>query len=89
MLYGSIIDLYVSINNKGLKIVQGYELENKTEPYTPDSPRITLKDHKPDFNNKPTVRLINVCLYIFVCAVCSFIVTFSAVIVYMYISSLC
>ena len=47
------------INEKGLKIVQGYGLEDKTEPYIPNSPRITLKDHKPDFSRKPTVRLIN------------------------------
>ena len=29
------------------------------EPFKPKTPRVTLKDHKQDFNDKPTVRLIN------------------------------
>ena len=47
------------INSQGKKIVQKYGLEDKTEPYTASQPRVTLKDHKNDFDTKPTVRLIN------------------------------
>ena len=32
------------INKEGLKIVQSYKLEDKTEPYIPNSPRISLKN---------------------------------------------
>ena len=43
---------------KGKKIVQKYGLEDRTEPYKANQPKITMKDHKIGFGSKPTVRLI-------------------------------
>lgn len=34
------------------------EHQDKIEVYTPLNPQFLLKDHKPDFNNKPSIRLI-------------------------------
>ena len=42
-----------------MKIVQDYDLGDRTEPYRPGVPRVTLKDHKEGFLSRPSVRLIN------------------------------
>lgn len=34
------------------------EHQDKIEVYTPLNPQFLLKDHKPDFNNEPSIRLI-------------------------------
>ena len=42
-----------------LKLIRDLELEERVFATLPKPAFATLKDHKPDFQNKPTVRLIN------------------------------
>ena len=42
----------------GVKIVQSYGIADRTEPFRPRGIRISLKDHKGDFETRPSVRLI-------------------------------
>ena len=53
------MDRLNSINEEGLKRVQEYNIEDRTEQFRASTPRVTLKDHKEDFLNRPAVRLIN------------------------------
>ena len=48
-----------SSRDQHLKLVTDLELEERVFPTLPKPAYATLKDHKPDFQNKPTVRLIN------------------------------
>ena len=41
------------------KTAQDLELEDRMFRTTPRNAFVTLKDHKPDFNKRPAVRLIN------------------------------
>ena len=50
-----------SSKDKHLEIVTNLELEERVFARLPKPAYATLKDHKPDFQNKPTVRLINPC----------------------------
>lgn len=46
------------LNSEHFHALRALRLLDKTEPYRPREPRITLKDHKPDFGDKYQVRLI-------------------------------
>ena len=47
------------INIDGKKILRNREVLNRLEINGENNSFITLKDHKENFNNNPTVRLIN------------------------------
>ncbi len=47
------------INREGYNITSELELHDRTEPLLPKCPYFTLKHHKPDFDNRPSIRLIN------------------------------
>lgn len=46
------------INLKAKEVMIKYNLDDKTEPLAPHSPKITIKNHKDSFITNPTVRLI-------------------------------
>ncbi|CAI9724927.1 Hypothetical predicted protein [Octopus vulgaris] len=46
-------------NLAGKKIATSLKLDDRTEPLRVKPPHFTLKDHKKNFYNKPSVRLIN------------------------------
>ena len=50
-----------SIKNEHTEIVTELEIEDRVFETVKSKARITLKDHKPDFRNKPTTRLIDSC----------------------------
>ena len=47
------------INNETLAIVKKIGIEDRVEKMSENQAYITIKDHKPDFVNRPTFRLIN------------------------------
>ena len=49
----------IDIATKDKLLAEKLELDNRIDVSAHRDPFITLKDHKPDFNNKPTCRLIN------------------------------
>ena len=49
----------IDIATKDKLLAEKLELDDRIDVSAHRDPFITLKDHKPDFNNKPTCRLIN------------------------------
>ena len=52
------------INNiklKHIEIVEDLDIDDRVFATAKNKARVTLKDHKPNFRNKPTTRLINPC----------------------------
>ena len=47
------------INDEGLRIVNDLDISERTEPFEPKPPFFSVKDHKPEFQNRPTIRLIS------------------------------
>ena len=53
------IELETEINTEDSKIATELNLEDRINCTSKNQAFVTLKDHKPNFNNKPTCRLIN------------------------------
>ena len=47
------------VNMEAVKIAKNEKLENKMEIFTPDEAYLKIKDHKPEFPQKISCRLIN------------------------------
>lgn len=48
-----------NINDICMNIANNLNVLDRTQPYTPKQPHFLFKDHKPDFDSKPTIRLIS------------------------------
>ena len=53
------VNIYNKINTDGKKLMKDKNVLNQTLTNGKNECFITLKDHKPNFNNNPKVRLIN------------------------------
>ena len=48
-----------NINTHGLRITMDLKISDRTEPFSPRTPFFSVKDHKPNFINNPSIRLIS------------------------------
>ena len=46
-------------NDEGHRIVNNLDIPERTEPFEPKPPFFSVKDHKPEYLSRPTIRLIS------------------------------